>query len=70
VTKLTNFGAFARVEGSVEGLIHISELTDRMINHPREVIREGDAVKLKVLRIEAERRRLGLSLRQAEEELA
>ena len=70
VTKLTNFGAFARVEGSVEGLIHISELTSRMISHPREVIREGDAVKLKVLRIEAERRRLGLSLRQAEEELA
>ena len=70
VTKLTNFGAFARVEDSVEGLIHISELTQRMINHPREVVREGDEVKLKILRIEPERRRLGLSLRQAEEELA
>ena len=69
VTKLTNFGAFARVEDSVEGLVHISELTARMINHPREVVREGDAVKLKILRIEPDRRRLGLSLKQAEEEL-
>ena len=68
VTKLTDFGAFARVEGSVEGLIHISELTSRMIGHPREVVREGDAVKVKVLRIEPERRRLGLSIKQAEEQ--
>jgi ribosomal protein S1 len=72
VTKLTNFGAFARVEGdegAVEGLIHISELSDRMVGHPREVVQEGDAVKLRILRIEPERRRLGLSLKQAKEEL-
>ena len=68
VTKLTNFGAFARVEGSIEGLIHISELTSRMISHPREVVQEGDSVTVKILRIEAERRRLGLSLKQAVEE--
>ena len=68
MTKLTDFGAFARLEGSVEGLVHISELTSRPINHPKEVVREGDEVKLKILRIEPERRRLGLSLRQAEEE--
>jgi small subunit ribosomal protein S1 len=68
VTKLADFGAFARVEGSVEGLIHISELAPRMIQHPREVVREGDAVRLKVLRIEPDRRRLGLSLVQAEQE--
>ncbi len=68
VTKLTNFGAFARVEGAVEGLIHISELTARMVTHPREVVREGDEVKVKILRIEPERRRLGLSLKQAGEE--
>ena len=68
VTKLTDFGAFARVEDSVEGLIHISELTTRRIVHPREVVSEGEVVKLKILRIEAERRRLGLSLKQAEEE--
>lgn len=69
VTKLTNFGAFARVGGpesggTVEGLIHISELTDRVISHPREVVREGESVRVKILRIEPERRRLGLSLRQ------
>ena len=71
VTKLTNFGAFARVEGvegAVEGLIHISELSSRMIGHPREVVSEGEAVKVKVLRIEPERRRLGLSLKQGLEE--
>ena len=69
ITKLTNFGAFARVEGSVEGLVHISELTDRVVPHPREVVREGDKVRLKVLRIEPERRRLGLSLKQADDDL-
>jgi len=71
VTKLTNFGAFARVQGdggAVEGLIHISELSSRMVNHPKEVLGEGDEVKVKILRIEADRRRLGLSLKQAEEE--
>ena len=65
VTKLTNFGAFARVEDSIEGLIHISELSPRMINHPREVVREGEQIQVKILRIEPERRRLGLSLKQA-----
>ena len=68
VTKLTEFGAFARLEGSVEGLIHISELSSMAIGHPREVVREGEEVKLKILRIEPERHRLGLSLRQAAEE--
>lgn len=68
VTKLTEFGAFARVEDAVEGLIHISELTTRMINHPREVVQEGDAVRLMILRMEPERRRLGLSLKQTEQE--
>ena len=68
VTKLTNFGAFARVEGAVEGLIHISELSARMISHPREVVSEGESVRVKILRIEPERRRLGLSLKQAEDE--
>ena len=68
ITKLPNFGAFARIEGSVEGLIHVSELTDRMVQHPREVVRQGDKIRVKVLRIEPERRRLGLSLKRAEED--
>jgi len=65
VTKLAPFGAFVRLEGPIEGLIHISELVDRRINHPREVVDEGDVVPVKIVRIEYDRHRLGLSLRQA-----
>ena len=65
VTKLVTFGAFARIAGPVEGLIHVSELVDRRISHPREVISEGDVVPVKIVRIERDRHRLGLSLRQA-----
>ncbi|MDP6822225.1 MAG: S1 RNA-binding domain-containing protein [Dehalococcoidia bacterium] len=68
VTKLANFGAFARIEGGIEGLIHISELSQQMIKHPREVVTEGDDLELRILRIEPERRRLGLSLKQARDD--
>jgi small subunit ribosomal protein S1 len=68
VTKLVTFGAFARIEGPVEGLIHVSELVDRRIGHPKEVVREGDLLPLKIVRIERDRHRLGLSLRRAREE--
>ena len=51
-----------------EGLIHVSELTTRMINHPREVVSEGQSLQVRILRIEPDRRRMGLSLRQLEEE--
>ncbi len=70
ITKLSTFGAFARIEGLAEGLIHISELADRRINHPKEVVKEGDEVTLMVVKFEPERRRLGLSLRQAQEQVA
>lgn len=69
VTKLVAFGAFARLEDSIDGLIHISELASRRINHPKEVVHEGDVLELKVLSIDPERRHLRLSLRQAQEEL-
>lgn len=69
VTKLTSFGAFARIDGGLEGLIHISELADRAINHPGEVVQSGDKVTVRVIRIEPERRRIGLSLRQASDEV-
>ncbi len=69
ITKLTNFGAFAHIDGPVEGLIHISELADRRITHPKEVVKEGDVLTLKVVRIERERHRLGLSLKQAVDEM-
>ncbi len=65
VTKLVTFGAFARLEGPVEGLVHVSELADRRITHPREVVLENDIIPVKIVRIERDRHRLGLSLRQA-----
>lgn len=65
VTKLMNFGAFVRLDGPVEGLIHISELSNRRIQHPKDVVKEGDVVPVKLVRIEKDRHRLGLSLRQA-----
>ena len=68
VTKLANFGAFARIDAGIEGLIHISELSHQVIKHPRDVVNEGDELKLKIIRIEPERRRLGLSLKQAQED--
>jgi len=65
VTKLMPFGAFVRLDGPVEGLIHISELSNRRIQHPKDVVKEGDVVPVKLVRIEKDRHRLGLSLRQA-----
>ncbi len=67
VTKLVNFGAFARLEGPVEGLIHVSELVDRRIGHPKEAVNVGDVLPLRIVRIERDRHRLGLSLKQARE---
>ena len=66
ITKLVNFGAFARlVDTGIEGLIHISELAERRVNHPKEVVSEGDVYDLRIIRIEGDKRRLGLSLKQA-----
>ena len=68
VTKLANFGAFARIGGGIEGLIHISELSPQVVKHPRDVVSEGQEVDVRIIRIEPERRRLGLSLKQVTEE--
>jgi small subunit ribosomal protein S1 len=67
VTQLANFGAFARIEDGIEGLIHVSELSDERVNHPREVVQEGQEVTVRIIRIDAQRRRMGLSLRRAAE---
>jgi small subunit ribosomal protein S1 len=66
ITKLAKFGAFARVEGEdeIEGLIHVSELSDGHIEHPREVVNEGQTLTLRVIKIDAEKRRMGLSLKR------
>jgi len=67
ITRLTTFGAFAQLEDGIEGLIHVSELSDRHVTHPRNVVREGEDVTVRVLRVEPERRRIGLSLRQVDQ---
>lgn len=68
ITKLASFGAFARVDGTLEGLIHISELANHRVTHPREVVKEGDVLNLRIIRIDPARRRMGLSLKRAAEE--
>jgi small subunit ribosomal protein S1 len=70
VTKLVNFGAFVRVEEGLEGLIHISELSNQRVAHPGDVVKEGDTLDLKIISLDSERHRLGLSLKQAEERSA
>ncbi len=67
ITKLTKFGAFARIEGEddVEGLIHVSELAEGHIEHPKQAVSEGQTVTLRVLKIDPEKRRIGLSLKRA-----
>ena len=67
VTKIVNFGAFVRVRDGLEGLIHISELSHQRVNHPGDVVHEGQTLKLKIISLDQERHRLGLSLKQAEE---
>jgi small subunit ribosomal protein S1 len=66
ITRLTKFGAFARLEGEIEGLIHISEISEDRIEHPREMLHEGDVVTLRVIRIDPDQRRIGLSLRKVD----
>jgi small subunit ribosomal protein S1 len=68
ITNVVSFGAFARVEEGLEGLIHISELAEGNFLHPRNVVKEGDVVTARVLNIDSANHRLGLSLRQAWEE--
>ncbi len=68
ITRLTSFGAFARIDDTIEGLVHISELSERRINHPKEVVKEGQHVVLRIIKIEPEKRRMGLSLKRAAEE--
>lgn len=66
ITRLTKFGAFARLEGDIEGLIHISEMADHRIEHPREVLKEGEVRTLRIVRIDPEQHRIGLSLRKVD----
>jgi len=66
ITRLTKFGAFARLEGDIEGLIHISELSENRVEHPKEVLKEGDVKTLRIIRIDTDQHRIGLSLRKVD----
>lgn len=65
ITKLVPFGAFVEVAQGVEGLIHISELSDKKIEFPEEIVKIGEKIKVKVVDVDLDRRRLSLSLKQA-----
>ncbi|MDF1562408.1 MAG: 30S ribosomal protein S1 [Deltaproteobacteria bacterium] len=65
VTRLQPFGAFVALGGGMEGLVHVSELSDRRINHPKEVVEEGQRVDVRVIEVDPERRRIALSMREA-----
>lgn len=62
ITRMTKFGAFARLEGDVEGLVHVSELSNTRVEHLKELIKEGDVKTLRIIRIDSEQHRIGLSL--------
>jgi small subunit ribosomal protein S1 len=66
VTKVVNFGAFVEILDGVEGLVHISELAAHHVENPREVVQPGDEIKVKVLEVDDERRRLSLSVKRVE----
>jgi len=64
VAKLTNFGAFVELEPELEGLLHISELADHKIDKPQDVVKVGDEVEVKILKVDTDARKIGLSLRR------
>jgi small subunit ribosomal protein S1 len=66
VTKITNFGVFVGLENGLEGLLHISELADHKVEHPEDIVKVGDEIEVKVLRVDAEERKIGLSRKRVE----
>ena len=68
VTKVVSFGAFVEILDGVEGLVHISELAQHHVENPREVVNQGDVIRVKILEIDSERRRLSLSAKRVEDQ--
>ncbi len=66
VTKITNFGVFVGLENGLEGLLHISELSDQKVDNPQDVVKEGEEIEVKVLRVDTEERKIGLSRKRVE----
>ena len=67
VTKVVTFGSFVEILPGVEGLVHISELAQHHVENPREIVSQGDVVRVKIIEMDADRRRLSLSLKRVEE---
>ncbi len=66
VTKITNFGVFVELEAELEGLLHISELADHKVENPQDIVKAGDEVDVKILRVDKTERKIGLSLKRAQ----
>ena len=66
VAKLTNFGAFVELESDLEGLLHISELADHKIDKPQDIVKVSDEVEVKILKVDTDARKIGLSLRRVQ----
>ena len=66
VTKITNFGVFVGLEDELEGLVHISELADHKVENPEEIVQVGEEIEVKILRVDAEERKIGLSRKRVE----
>lgn len=66
VTKITNFGVFVELEEGLEGLLHISELSDQKVENPQDVVKTGDQLDVKILRVDKDDRKIGLSLKRAQ----
>ncbi len=66
VTKITNFGVFVELERGLEGLLHISELSEQKIESPQEIVKSGQDLEVKILRVDTDERKIGLSLKRAQ----
>jgi small subunit ribosomal protein S1 len=66
VAKITNFGAFVELEKDLEGLLHISELADHKVDKPQDVVKVGDEIEVKILKVDTDARKIGLSLRRVQ----
>jgi small subunit ribosomal protein S1 len=64
VTKITNFGVFVGLEDGLEGLLHISEISDDKVENAEEVVKVGDQIEVKILRVDVEERKIGLSMKR------
>src|SRR6185295_16033252 len=66
VTKIANFGVFVELEPGLEGLLHISEISDQKVEKPEDLVKVGQDVEVKILRVDSEERKIGLSLKRAQ----